>query len=217
MRTSKLFAYIRAGKGAITFTTSWLILLDASGTVSAHGFAGKRFFPTTFAVEDQFVSDEFPLLGSHIREPGADDEPSVYASEIAAEYSKRITPKFGISLEGEYRSLHPNGESTENGFGNLEVAARYQLLTSAAHEAIMSVGLAAEVGGTGDEDVEAEPFSVISPTLLFGKGLGDLPDSLKYLKPTAVTGALAVNFPTEDETITPTSNPATGDIETDIE
>jgi hypothetical protein len=217
MITSKFLASVRVKGQVRALIASWLILLDASGTVSAHGFAGKRFFPTTFAAEDPFVSDEFSLLGSHIREPGADDEPSVHATEIAAEYSKRITPKFGISLEGEYRSLHPNGESTENGFGNLEVAARYQFLTSVAHETIMSVGLAAEVGGTGDEDVEAEPFSVISPTLLFGKGFGDLPEALKFLRPTAVTSAFAVNFPTDSETVTQAVQPETGDIETDIE
>ncbi|HEX2238111.1 MAG TPA: hypothetical protein VHJ19_07125, partial [Gammaproteobacteria bacterium] len=56
-----------------------LWLLIASAPVLAHGFAGKRFFPTTFAVEDPFVSDEFSMLGSHIREPGEDVEPPVRA------------------------------------------------------------------------------------------------------------------------------------------
>lgn len=216
MRASKFLACRRVKKWAIPLAASWLTLLSASDTASTHGFAGKRFFPTTFGVEDPFVSDEFSILGSHIREPGDDEEPSVHATEFAAEYSKRITSRFGVSLEGEYRSLHPRGESTQNGFGNLEVAARYQFLTSAAHEAIMSLGLAAEVGGTGDEDVEAEPFSVISPTLLFGKGFGDLPASLKYLKPAAVTGAFAVNFPTDSETVTEEVDPETGDVETGI-
>jgi hypothetical protein len=192
-----------------------LWLLIASGPALAHGFAGKRFFPTTFAVEDPFVSDEFSMLGSHIREPGEDVEPPVRATEIAAEYSKRITSWFGLSVGEEYRIFNPIGEDAQNGFANLEVSARYQFLTSAAHEAIMSLGLAAEVGGTGDDDVEAEPFSVISPTFLFGKGFGDLPQSLKYLKPAAVTGAFAMNIPTESQAVTEKPNPETGEIETE--
>lgn len=183
----------------------------------SHGFAGKRFFPTTFAVEDPFVSDEFSVLGSYIREPGDEEEPSVHATEFSAEFSKRITPHFGISLEGEFRRLDFKDEGTERGFGNLEVGARYQFLTSEAHEAIMSIGLAAEVGDTGDEDIEAEPFSVISPTLLFGKGFGDLPDSLKYLKPAALTGAFAVNFPTDSKTVTREVDEETGEVKTEIE
>ncbi len=39
------------------------------------------------------VRIEFSILGSHIREPGDDEEPSVHATEFAAEYSKRITPR----------------------------------------------------------------------------------------------------------------------------
>ncbi len=33
----------------------------------SHGLAGKRFFPTTLAVDDPFVSDELSFLISHIK------------------------------------------------------------------------------------------------------------------------------------------------------
>lgn len=217
MRTMRFVKLICSRMSSPAYVSSWLIVLIGSGTASASDTAGNRFFPASFAVEEAFVVDEFFFRGTHIREPGKDEEPSVHATEIAAEYSRRITPSFAILLEGEFRSLRPEGEDTENGFGNLEVGARYQFLTSAVHEAIMSLGLTAEVGGTGDEDVEAEPFSVISPALLFAKGFGDLPQALKYLKPAAVTGALAVNFPTDNKTATETVDLATGAIETEIE
>ena len=32
---------------------------------SAHGIAGNRFFPTTFSVDDPFISDEFSVLIHH--------------------------------------------------------------------------------------------------------------------------------------------------------
>jgi hypothetical protein len=39
----------------------------------------------------------------------------------------------------------------------------------------------------------------LSPTFDFGKGLGDLPRSLPYLRPIAITGNLGFDFPTKVE------------------
>lgn len=172
-----------------------IALLAFPMSVLAHGVAGKRFFPTTLAVEDPFVNDEFSLTASHIKEPGEDDEPSIRATEVSAEWSKTLTPSFGIFFEGEFRNLDPEGESTDDGYGNLELGLKYQILTSAEHEAILSIGFAVEVGDTGDDDVEAESFSTFSPTLFFGKGFGDLPDTAKYFRPMALTGVVAGAFP----------------------
>ncbi len=36
-------------------------------TSYAHGVAGQRFFPTTFAVDDPFISDEFSVLYNSIK------------------------------------------------------------------------------------------------------------------------------------------------------
>ena len=162
----------------------------------SHGFAGKRFFPATLATDDPFVNDEGGFLLSNIKEPGSEDEPSTLATEISAEWAKRITPDFGLTIGGAFQHLDPNGERTVNGFGNMELGAKYQFLTSAEHEAILSVGVGAEVGGTGAERVGADPFSTVSPTFFFGKGMGDLPDSVKMLRPFAITGVLGVDFPT---------------------
>jgi hypothetical protein len=178
---------------------SLLVLLGVPGLLWAHGFAGKRFFPTTLAIDDPFVSDELSFLFSYSKESGDEEEPPTGATELSAEYAKRLTPHFGISLGGEFRHLDPEGESTANGFGNLEVGAKYQLFTNVRHEALISVGLEAEVGDTGDADVGAEPFSVLSPGIFFGKGFGDLPEAVRYLKPLAITGIFAANIPTDSE------------------
>ncbi len=42
-----------------------VLLIPASSW--AHGFAGKRFFPTTFQVDDPFISDEFSILINRIK------------------------------------------------------------------------------------------------------------------------------------------------------
>jgi hypothetical protein len=48
--------------------------------------------------------------------------------------------------------------------------------------------------------VGSESFSTISPTFFFGKGLGDLPDSLGFLRPLAITGVVGPSFPTQRTT-----------------
>ncbi len=181
-----------------------------------HGFAGKRFFPTTLAIDDPFVMDEFSLQVNHIKEPGASEEPATLSTDLSAEYTKRITPHFGIVLGGEFRHLEPNGKNTVDGFGNLDVGAKYQFFTSDAHEALASIGLEANVGGTGDRKAEADAFSTLSPVLFFGKGLGDLPEPAKYLRPLAVTGIFGADFPVDSQTVTLHVN-ENGEIEKEIE
>lgn len=193
------------------------LLVSCPQLLWAHGFAGQRFFPTTLAIEDPFVSDELSFLFSHLKEAAEGDEPPVFASEFALEYSKRITPHLGLSLGGEFRHLKPQGESVETGFGNLEVGAKYQFFTSTAHETLLSLGFGAEVGGTGDGNAEAEPFSVLSPALFFGKGFGDVPESVRYLRPLAITGTLAANIPTTGTTVTISRHVEDGVVEIERE
>ena len=196
---------------------AWLLLLLLPTWSWAHGFAGQRFFPTTLAIDDPFVSDELSFLIRHIKEPGQGEEPATVSTEIAAEYTKRLTPRLGLALGGTFRHLAPDEGDTNNGFGNLEVGAKYQLVTSASAEALLSVGLTAEVGGTGSRSVGAESFSTLSPGLFFGKGFGDLPETVPFLRPFALTGILAGNIPTSRETVTTRFDPDSGTFVQDIE
>ncbi|HVS27218.1 MAG TPA: hypothetical protein VHE58_07980 [Burkholderiales bacterium] len=140
-------------RGFLFLTTFFLL---AATEAWAHGFAGKRFFPTTLAVDDPFISDELTFLTNHIREPDQ------VTNEFSIAYSKRITPNFGFELGETYQHLKPNEGGSKNGFANLEVGAKYQFFTSEVHEAILSVGLDAELGRTGSRSVGAESFSTLS-------------------------------------------------------
>ena len=64
MRISRFIRCTCVKSMAAMLIVLWLLI--ASAPTMAHGFAAKRFFPTTFTVEDPFVSDEFSILGSHI-------------------------------------------------------------------------------------------------------------------------------------------------------
>jgi hypothetical protein len=164
----------------------------AAGPAWAHGTAGKRFFPATLTIEDPFVADELSLPSvSHIKDPEAKE------TSLGAEFSKTITPNLGLSIETEYLFLNPNDpeEGSTSGFANPELGVKYSFFKSDVHEAILSLSLGWEIGGVGSTDVGAEDFHVLAPALLFGKGLGDLPDALAYFRPLAVTGIFGAEVP----------------------
>ena len=95
--------------------------------------------------------------------------------------------------------------------------AKYQFLTSAEHEAILSAGVGVEWGDTGARKVGAEPQTTITPTLYFGKGAGDLPEDLALLKPLAVTGLIGYAVPTDSRHVRQNVDPETGEIEEDVD
>src|SRR5437764_3185837 len=108
-----------------------------------HGFAGARFFPATLSTDDPFVSDELSLpTVSTIRtlENGGTRE-----TDISVDISKRITPEFAIEIGDAFTVLNPHEGRPANGFGNLELGGKYQLLNNGEHEAIVSIGLGTDV------------------------------------------------------------------------
>lgn len=194
------------------------MITTLAGLASAHGLAGKRFFPTTLAVDDPFVSDELSLpLVSHIKEPASSEEPATVRTELSGDFAKRITPNFGFSLGGALLHLNIDEGPTTTGFDNMEVGIKYQFLKSDAHETLMSVALGWDVGGTGQKKVGAESFDTVKPALLFGKGFGDLPDAVWFLKPFAVTGSLGARIPTRQVTRKFTVDEDTGEVEIEKE
>lgn len=201
----------------LTFFPAFFVVLSMPLLSWAHGVAGKRVFPPTLSIEDPFVSDELSFLFNSIKESGGGGEPPTNSTEFSFEYSKRITPHFGVSIADDYRFLDPEGGDNEHGFGNLEVGAKYQFITNTAHETILSIGIAAEIEDTGNTSVGAEEFTTISPALFFGKGFGDLPKPLKYLRPLAITGVIGPNIPTQGRDVTTTVSEVTGEIEREVE
>ncbi len=170
--------------------------LSLAAQASAHGLAGKRFFPATLVVDDPFVADELSLPSvSHVELPASKEQPHRRITDVSGEFSKRITPNLGFSLGGDWLYLDKDGKQDHSGFGNLEVGLKYQFFKSDEHETILSAGLGMEIGGTGRTLVRAESFDVLKPAIFFGKGLGDLPDALAYLKPFAITGTVGGEIP----------------------
>jgi hypothetical protein len=175
------------------FTLLGCLALPAAAL--AHGFAGKRFFPATPTTDDPFVADELSLpLITQRRLPASGDSPETLQTSISADYTKRLTENLGVGFGVNHLRL-ANELGVEKGFDNVSASIKYQFYKSDAREAVASVGLDWDIGGTGSKNVGAESFSTFTPGLFVGKGFGDLPESVKYLRPFAVTSALGLAIP----------------------
>jgi hypothetical protein len=183
-----------AGTGSIAV----LALFSLTTKLRAHGFEGDRFFPPTIQTDDPFAVDELSLpVVSVFNNPAGGDGPKTRAIEISTEFDKEIFPKFALGISATYILLQPQGEPNQTGFDNISVSAKYQLFENAPHEFIFSVGGEVDLGGTGSKAIGRESFSTYTPTIYFGKGFGDLPRALEYLKPFAITGTLGDAIPSE--------------------
>ncbi len=192
-----------------------LCALGATDLAYGHGFAGARFFPATLSTDDPFVADELSLpTVSTIR---TSDDGGTRESDISVDIAKRITPEFGIEIGEALTVLNPHHGPATNGFGNLELSGKYQFLKNDAHEAIVSVGLGVEIGGTGSSSIGSDSFSTWSPSISFGKGFGDFPDALRFLKPIALTGVASVAIPTSASTRSITVNEQTDERDIEVE
>jgi hypothetical protein len=158
--------------------------------VEAHAIAGDRVFPATMAIDDPGVGDEANIQYGHLRVPGDDGDQSINTFEV--EYDKLITSRLALSVGGSYVMQN---NPTAHGFDNIELGLKYLLYVNEAHEFMASVGVEAELGGTGSHQI-ADSHSAISPTLYVGKGMGDLPDSLAFLRPVAITAEVGKSLTT---------------------
>ena len=190
-------------------------LLCSAGDALAHGFAGSRFFPATLTTDDPFVADELSLP-TVTKLPDSADSPAVHEIDVGADVAKRLLPDFGVEVGQSWQHLTQGGNGKHEGFGNLELGAKYQFLLNEEHEAIASLGLNVDLGGTGAKRVGAERFSTYTPGLFFGKGFGDLPDSTPWLRPFALTGLVGYQVPGNGTSSSTVADPTTGALSLDV-
>jgi hypothetical protein len=80
-----------------------LCLAALPATASAHGVAGQRLFPTTFAVDDPFMNDELSLLAHSTEQKGEAGGSRVRTTSLGLGFSKRILPGFGLELDEQFQ------------------------------------------------------------------------------------------------------------------
>ena len=206
------------------FQKSWplatlaAVLVVSTTLARAHEIVGNRFFPATLTIDDPGVNDELSLPTISISKTG--DDPSFKQLDISAEFAKRVTEAFAVSFAPTWSRLYaPGGPAMTGaqGFQNLETTFKYRVIKNAEHEFIMSVGLSIEWGGSGAQSVGAERFTVYTPTVFFGKGFGDLPSDLNWMRPVAITGQVGYAIPGVSKTTTAAVDPDAGELSIDTE
>jgi hypothetical protein len=178
-----------------TFALAGAMALTCTSQAVAHCFVGARFFPATLATDDPCVADEMSLPTVAWSRTG--DSPPATQWDVSAEFSKRITENFGISIGQDWTSIRQADGTVTQGFSNFETTFQYQILKDREHELAILSGVVVDWGRTGSTGSGlATDYSLVTPTLYFGKGFGDLPSEFGWFRAFAVTGQMGYQIPT---------------------
>jgi hypothetical protein len=174
-----------------------LVVFFPVSNAVAHCIVGGRFFPATLVTDDPCVADEMSLPTVQWNSAN----PSGREHDVEADFAKRITENFGITVASTWTRVSPPADAgtlgpSAYGFQNLVTTAQFQLLKDPQRELALLAGVIFDWGNSGAAGVGATPWSTITPTGYFGKGFGDLPDSAGFLRAFAVTGQIGYQIPT---------------------
>ena len=174
--------------------TAALAVLGIASAAHAHGIAGNRLFPGTLAIDDPAVADELVMPGfsSFKHEAQGRD-----ATENTLNWSffRLLTPTLAFGIGSGW--IHRNwGDIQRSGFETTTVALKAELYRNDLHETLVSAGIGWGIPHSGARGIDESAPGTIEPGFFFGKGFGDLPDSLAWLRPFAVTGSVVAELPT---------------------
>jgi hypothetical protein len=168
-------------------------LLAAPNFAHAHGIAGNRYFDGTLTIDDPAVSDEailpvyqnlsFPAQGSNVDE-----------NRLNWAFARLLTPTLAFVADGGW--VHQNWPvGHTSGHDKTDIGLKYEAYRNNQHEALISVGLMWGIAHSGARAVGTDAPNTIQPGLFVGKGFGDLPNSLSWLRPFAITAAFVDEVP----------------------
>ena len=166
--------------GAVAFLVCGL----AANGVYAHGVVGERSFIEPFVTEDVNPKNEFVIA-----RPEFDHGSDSRNFSLGFGLEKKLADTFSITLDGEWDSVSPDDPNTPQatGFNNLGITLKDAVYINPEHEGIVSAAVEA-TAPVGTADVGAEQDWSFKPFLLYGKGFGDLPRAVSWLRPFAVQG-----------------------------
>jgi hypothetical protein len=184
-----------------TAIAGFLFLVVTCSQASA-AYVGDRFFASTLATTVPTAAD-FYNPPYFVKLP---DTATTREVDFPTTYSRLVTKDLGVFFTETFRVIEDANRGTRSGFDNFVIGAQYQLYTNPEHQFVFTVGGTAAIGGTGTPGI-ASSFSTLTPTIYIGKGFGDLPDSLSWLRPLNITGTVAVAVPTDATSLTTTMLP----------
>jgi hypothetical protein len=176
----------------------------------AHGIAGNRFFPGTLSFDDPAVADEaiVPNFSSFKR---PNESGNVVDNRFDWAFFRLLTPTLGVGVDSA--SVHRNwGNSLRSGFDVTSLNVKGEVYRNDLHEILVSAGLGWGIAHSGAQSIGANAPDLILPGIFFGKGFGDLPDSLAWLRPFGITGAVTLEHPMTGSSINFGIDPQTGQL-----
>jgi hypothetical protein len=187
-----------------------LATLVASQTAHAHGIAGNRFFPGTLTFDDPAVADEAIIPNfSQLNHP--DGGGNVTDNRINWSFTRLLTPTVGVVIDNSWIARNW-GVTKRAGFDVTNVGIKWEVYRNNPHETLVSTSLLWGIGNSGAQGVDTKAPNTIRPGLFFGKGFGDAPDSLSWLRPFGVTGAVVLEHPTGSVSTNLGFDPVTGQL-----
>ncbi len=153
-----------------------------AATARAHGVVGDRSFIEPFVTEDVNPKNEFVIA-----RPEWDNSRDGRSFSLGYGLEKKLSDNLSLTLDSAWLDVNSNDGHQSTGSDNLGITLKYAFFRNEPHEAIVSAAVES-TAPTGVRSVGAEPDWSFKPFLLYGKGAGDLPDSLAYLRPFAVQG-----------------------------
>lgn len=188
-------------------------VLLCAPAVLAHGIAGNRLFPGTIAFDDPATATELQLYTVDARRDlGGEASPVVRDRALAGSFQHLLLDDLALvaSSGGIFRT--GSGLSPRAGFDQTSLGLKQQLYKNELAETLVSASLNWGIGGSGSSGVSANNPNTLTPGITFGKGFGDLPDALAWLRPFGIAGAAALTVPLGGRTANVGYNTSMGKI-----
>lgn len=179
-----------------TIAAAIAVLALTGGWAYGHGIAGNRYFPGTATFDDPAIADELILPSYTSFKHPVPEGGSAVDNSFAGSFTRLLTPTIAVGADSNYTLRDRRGFGQQSGSGPTHLNVKGLLFEDDPHETLISASLSWGVGGLGDKSVGATSFSTFTPGLFAGRGFGDLPDELSWLRPFGIAGALAVTLPT---------------------
>jgi hypothetical protein len=174
--------------GRLPAALMMLAFVAGGHAAHAHGIAGNRFFPGTLAFDDPAVADEAIVpLYSTFKHPAEIGDGQVVDNAFNWSLFRLLTPTLGVGVDSGW--VHRNwGVGRRSGFDITSVDLKGEVYRNDLHEILVAAGTTWGIGRSGAQGAGANAPNLVAPGIFFGKGFGDLPDSLAWLRPFGVTG-----------------------------
>lgn len=199
----------RRARGRARLLLVAMAMLAIGHSAHAHGIAGNRFFPGTLTFDDPAVNDELLFAPTGLRHPAGDGTNALDTS-VAWSFMRLLTPELAVGASSGWIHRSRQAFPSEWGVDQTSLTIKGLVYKNDPHETLISAGLTWGIGGSGSQRVGANAPDTLQPGIFFGKGFGDLPDGLAWLRPFAVAGAVTADFPTRGSSVNFAVDPATG-------